>query len=389
MKYELLVFDWDGTLMDSVAKIVACTQAAAHDLGLNVPEYDEAKQIIGLGLQEAMARLFDITDEDEVQKVAEQYRHHFLGDEPTQGGQINFAEGRDRIKDIGETYGMDLEPDTLVEALTVGERQRTEIVKVLYRGAKILILDEPTAVLVPQEVDELFDNLREMTSEGQTIIFISHHLDEVLAIADAITVMRGGRTVATVSPDDVDAKQLAELMVGSELPTPETTESTVTDIVELSVQGVTAMSSDDRKLLDDITFDIRQGEIVGIAGVEGNGQAELTDALMGIHEISSGSVMYKSDDIAEWSTKRRREEGIDPDNLMSSTATGKFGEGPAGSLSLVCRCASLAVRTGESDAIQVHGQIPDLRRGDCRGLPRPDAASSTVRAESFCVPSRR
>jgi len=233
-----------------------------------------------------------------------------LGDEPTQGGQINFTEGRDRIADIGKTYGMDLEPDTLVEDLTVGERQRTEIVKVLYRGAKILILDEPTAVLVPQEVDELFGNLREMTSEGQTIIFISHHLDEVLAIADSITVMRGGRTVATVSPDDVDAKQLAELMVGSELPTPETTDSTVTDVVELSVRGVTSLSSDDRKLLDDITFDIRQGEIIGIAGVEGNGQAELTDALMGIQEISSGGVMYKGDDIADWSTKRRREEGI-------------------------------------------------------------------------------
>jgi simple sugar transport system ATP-binding protein len=233
-----------------------------------------------------------------------------LGDEPTKSGQIDFGGATDRIKEIGQAYGMDLDPGVLVETLTVGERQRTEIVKVLYRGAEILILDEPTAVLVPQEVDELFDNLREMTSEGHTIIFISHHLDEVLAIADAITVMRGGRTVATVSPDDVDAKQLAELMVGSELPTPETTDSTVTDVVELSVRGVTALSSDDRKLLDDITFDIRQGEIVGIAGVEGNGQSALTDALMGIQEISSGSVMYKSDDITEWSTKRRREEGI-------------------------------------------------------------------------------
>jgi ABC-type uncharacterized transport system ATPase subunit len=233
-----------------------------------------------------------------------------LGDEPTKSGQIDFGSATDRIKEIGQAYGMDLDPGVLVETLTVGERQRTEIVKVLYRGAEILILDEPTAVLVPQEVDELFDNLREMTSEGHTIIFISHHLDEVLAIADAITVMRGGRTVATVSPDDVDAKQLAELMVGSELPTPETTDSTVTDVVELSVRGVTALSSDDRKLLDDITFDIRQGEIVGIAGVEGNGQSALTDALMGIQEISSGSVMYKSDDITEWSTKRRREEGI-------------------------------------------------------------------------------
>ena len=233
-----------------------------------------------------------------------------LGDEPTKGAQIDFAAGRDRINEIGDAYGIDLEPDALVEELTVGERQRVEIVKVLYRGAKILILDEPTAVLVPQEVDELFDNLREMTSEGHTIIFISHHLDEVLAIADSITVMRGGRTVATVSPADVDASQLAELMVGSELPTPETTDSTVTDIIELSVQGLTALSEDGRTLLDDVTFDIHQGEIVGIAGVEGNGQAELTDALMGIRSISSGSVVFKGDDIADWSTKRRREDGI-------------------------------------------------------------------------------
>src|SRR5665811_2549211 len=163
-----------------------------------------------------------------------------------------------------------------------------------YRGARILILDEPTAVLVPQEVDELFANLREAVQEGQTMSFISHHLDEVLAIADSITVMRRGRMVATVDPDDVDAKQLAELMVGSELPTPKTTGSTVTDVVELSIRGLEALSSDGRRVLDDVTFDIRQGEIVGIAGVEGNGQAELIDALMGIWTVSGGSIRFLS-----------------------------------------------------------------------------------------------
>ncbi|MEA3501780.1 MAG: ATP-binding cassette domain-containing protein, partial [Actinomycetota bacterium] len=146
--------------------------------------------------------------------------------------------------------------------------------------------------------------------EGESVIFISHHLDEVLEIADMITVMRGGRTVATVSPDDVDAKQLAELMVGSELPTPETTESTVTDVVELSLRGIEALSSDGRTILDDVTFDIHQGEIVGIAGVEGNGQAELIDAIMGIHALSGGSVEFKGEDIVDWSTKHRREQGI-------------------------------------------------------------------------------
>ena len=114
----------------------------------------------------------------------------------------------------------------------MGDRQRVEILKVLYRGAQILILDEPTAVLVPQEVDELFDNLRELKSEGLTVLFISHKLDEVLAVADEITVIRRGTTVATVLPGDVTARQLAELMVGSELPTPETRDSTVTDEVD-------------------------------------------------------------------------------------------------------------------------------------------------------------
>ncbi|MEA2025005.1 MAG: ABC transporter ATP-binding protein [Actinomycetota bacterium] len=233
-----------------------------------------------------------------------------LGSEPTKGPQLDFAEGRDRINEIGTTYGMEIDPDALVETLTVGARQRTEIVKVLYRGAKILILDEPTAVLVPQEVDELFKSLREFKEEGESVIFISHHLDEVLAIADSITVMRGGRTVATVNPDDVDAKQLAELMVGSELPTAETTESTVTDVVELSIRGVEALSEDGRAILDDVTFDIHQGEIVGIAGVEGNGQTELIDAIMGIQVISSGAIEFKGDDIADRSTKRRRKDGI-------------------------------------------------------------------------------
>ncbi|MEA2009193.1 MAG: ATP-binding cassette domain-containing protein, partial [Actinomycetota bacterium] len=195
-----------------------------------------------------------------------------LGSEPKKGVQLDFGSGRSQISAIGAKYGMEINPDALVETLTVGARQRTEIVKVLYRGAKILILDEPTAVLVPQEVDELFVSLRELKEEGETVIFISHHLDEVLEIADAITVMRGGRTVATVDPADVDAKQLAELMVGSELPTPETTESTVTDVVELSIRGLEALSDEGRPVLDDVSFDIHRGEIVGIAGVEGNGQ---------------------------------------------------------------------------------------------------------------------
>ena len=233
-----------------------------------------------------------------------------LGAEPHSGIQLDFSQARVRIKELGETYGLGVDPDALVETLTVGSRQRVEILKVLYRGAKILILDEPTSVLVPQEVDELFSNLKEIKKEGETVIFISHKLDEVLTVADIITVMRDGRTVATVHPEDVDTKQLAELMVGSELPTPETTESTVTDVVELSVAGLNAENEYGRAVLTDISFEIHRGEIVGIAGVEGNGQAELIDAIMGIHPLTAGSISYGGNSIDDWSTKQRRNAGI-------------------------------------------------------------------------------
>ena len=142
------------------------------------------------------------------------------------------------ITEISQKYGFGLDPDELVETLGVGERQRVEILKVLYRGARIIILDEPTAVLVPQEVDALFENLRQLKEQGHTLIFISHKLDEVRAVADEITVVRRGTTVATVTPADVTSRKLAELMVGSELPSPSTEESTVTDRVLLSVHDI-------------------------------------------------------------------------------------------------------------------------------------------------------
>ena len=189
---------------------------------------------------------------------------------------------RAEIVEISKRYGFELDPDELVETLGVGERQRVEILKVLYRGAKIIILDEPTAVLVPQEVDALFANLRELKAQGHTLIFISHKLDEVLAVADEITVMRRGTTVTSVKPADVTAHKLAELMVGSELPSPSTEESTVTDRVLLSVRDIELHDALGRVELADISFDIHAGEVLGIAGVEGNGQTELVETLVGM-----------------------------------------------------------------------------------------------------------
>ncbi|MFF3461263.1 ABC transporter ATP-binding protein [Streptomyces sp. NPDC002619] len=253
---------------------------------------------------------------------------------------------RKKIKEISDRYGLGVRPDTLVENLGVADRQRVEILKVLYRGARILILDEPTAVLVPQEVDALFDNLRELTSEGLSVIFISHKLGEVLSVADEITVIRRGTTVGTAIPAETTSRQLAEMMVGSELPTPETAESTVTDRAVIEVRGLTvfarggaslgevgalaetatpgaagaaaggdvlteaATPGDAKRVLDDVTFTIHAGEVMGIAGVEGNGQTELIDALIGTKNADSGTIRFLGEDITPWPTRKRREQGV-------------------------------------------------------------------------------
>lgn len=219
-------------------------------------------------------------------------------------------DARAEIASISERFGFGLKPDVLVEKLGVADRQRLEIAKVLYRGARIIILDEPTAVLVPQEVDALFDNLRELKAHGNSIFFISHKLDEVLAIADDITVMRRGTTVGTADPKTATKRQLAELMVGSELPSPETAESTVTDTVELELADVTLTDEFGRDLLSDISLKIRKGEVLGIAGVEGNGQSELVETIMGMRIPASGRISLGSEDVTHWHTRKLREAGI-------------------------------------------------------------------------------
>ena len=220
------------------------------------------------------------------------------------------ARARREIERISSAYGFALDPDDLVETLGVGQRQRIEIVKVLYRGARVIILDEPTAVLVPQEVEALFVNLRELKSQGHTLVFISHKLDEVLAIADEITVLRRGTTVATVPPDAVTAHQLAELMVGAELPTPSAGESTVTDRTVLEVRGLRVDDTAGRALLDDVDLVIHAGEVLGVAGVEGNGQTELVEAVVGMRPAVAGTVELAGTDVTRRGTRERRESGV-------------------------------------------------------------------------------
>jgi simple sugar transport system ATP-binding protein len=238
-----------------------------------------------------------------------------LGSEPTKGGRLDRATARRRISEISDRYGLGLRPDDLLEDLGVGDRQRVEIAKVLYRNARTLILDEPTAVLVPQEVDELFGNLAELKREGLTVIFISHKLDEVRKVADSITVIRRGTTVGTADPRTTTSHQLAEMMVGSELPSPEIRTSTVRETPVLQLRGVTVAAPTGRPPVDDVTLTVREGEVVGIAGVEGNGQAELVDAVMGLRALAAGTVLLGGggtgeQDITAWSTRARREAGL-------------------------------------------------------------------------------
>ncbi len=294
-----------------------------------------------------------------------------LGDEPGGAFSLNIDKARTRIVELGAQYGLEVDPDALISELGVGDKQRVEILKVLYRGAKILILDEPTAVLVPQEVDELFASLRELTTQGATIIFISHKLDEVLKHADAITVIRQGRTVGEIDdPSSVTSHDLAELMVGSELPTPETRESTVTDIAVLELRDVTVTNEEAgaRNVVDDVSFTVHRGEIVGIAGVEGNGQSELVKAIVGL-AASSGTILVDGVDIAGLSTRERRDRGVgyiaedrQKDGLvMPFAALGERRARPP---------APTAVRQGPVDE---RGGGEGTDRDHRRGVRRPDA----------------
>ena len=223
---------------------------------------------------------------------------------------LNKSKYKDEINEITEKYSMPLNTQSMIDELGVGEKQRVEIIKVLFRGAKILILDEPTAVLVPQEVSELFNNLKNLKDSGVTIIFISHKLDEVLEIADEISVMRGGKHIDTVDASTVSKTDLAEMMIGQNLPTPPKREKNSKQDKSLTIKNLTAEIDNGRKAFENINFSINQGEVVGIAGVEGNGQRELAESILGVYPIQSGEIILGNTKINDLSTRDRRESGL-------------------------------------------------------------------------------
>jgi len=232
-----------------------------------------------------------------------------LGSEPTKLGVLSLGDARKHVKEIATSIGVEIDLDLPISELGVGQRQRVEILKVLFRGAEILVLDEPTAVLVPQEVDELFTNLRKLVANGTTILFISHKLDEVLSISDEITVIRQGSTVATVSPKSIDRLKLAELMVGSDLPSHGERATKVGEKVQLSARNLTVIGKDRKNPVQSVSFNVAEGEIVGIAGVDGNGQFELCEALLGL-VASQGTIEISGTDVSKLSIRERLNKGL-------------------------------------------------------------------------------
>jgi simple sugar transport system ATP-binding protein len=220
-----------------------------------------------------------------------------LGDETTKRGMLDRKTVSAKVKELSHQYRLDVDPDALVGQLPVGLQQRVEIVKTLYRDAEILILDEPTAVLTPQEADELFEIMRGLTERGVSIIFITHKLKEVLAVADRITVMRAGRVVGTVTPDEVDQAKLASLMVGREVILKVKKGESEPKEKVLTVENLYVQ--DDRGLVtvQGVSFEVREGEILGIAGVQGNGQTELAEALTGLRATQSGQVTLAGNNV--------------------------------------------------------------------------------------------
>ena len=230
-----------------------------------------------------------------------------------------------RVAELALEYGLKVDPEAYIWQLSVGEQQRVEIVKALYKGAGLIILDEPTAVLTPQEVDDLFATLRLMVKEGHSLVFISHKLGEVMAISDRVTVLRDGRVIGTRKASEVDRSELVRMMVGREMAELEPRPLEAGE-ERLRIEGLRAAGDRGTEALRGIDLAVRSGEIVGLAGVSGNGQRELAECLAGMRETSSGKILFKGRDISAASLDERVSAGMAyvPEERMRDGAIGEF-----------------------------------------------------------------
>ena len=233
-----------------------------------------------------------------------------LGVETTSHGLLKMDDARKRVVDLSEKYGLMVDPGAIIEDITVGMQQRVEILKMLYRDNEILIFDEPTAVLTPQEIEELMKIMRSLANEGKSILFITHKLNEIKAVANRCTVLRKGKYIDTVNVNEVTKEELSEMMVGRKVNL--NIEKNLSKVGEtvLEVKNLSLNSKGNKKLIDNVSFNVKKGEIVCIAGIDGNGQSELIYALTGLGPISTGSIILNGIDITHDSIRKRNIKGM-------------------------------------------------------------------------------
>jgi len=248
-----------------------------------------------------------------------------LGHELTKGGLLDIEAARNQVLELSKLYNLEVDPDALVEDLPVGVQQRVEIIKALVKDAQILILDEPTAVLTPQETDELLEIIRQLKASGRSIVMISHKLREIKAVADRITVIRRGKVVGTALPTDSET-DLAAMMVGRAVSLKVDKEEADPKDVVLQIRGLTVRSETGQAMVDSVDLDVRGGEVVCIAGVQGNGQTELTQAILGLQHTVTGSVMLNGEELLGLSTRRVLDSGIGfvPEDRSDDGLVGSF-----------------------------------------------------------------
>ncbi|MDR2553635.1 MAG: ABC transporter ATP-binding protein [Treponema sp.] len=225
-------------------------------------------------------------------------------------GNLDLKTAEERVRGLSETYGLSVDPRARIENITVGMQQRVEILKILYRRADILIFDEPTAVLTPQEIDELLAIFNRLKAEGKTIVFITHKLKEIKAAADRCTVLRRGKYIGTVNVKDTDEQKLAEMMVGRSVNFRIDKKTASPGELVLKIENLTVVGSKGVPAVNGLSLEVRSGEIIGVAGVDGNGQSELVAAISGLLPVKAGRILLKGRDIAHESIRRRNESGV-------------------------------------------------------------------------------
>jgi simple sugar transport system ATP-binding protein len=234
-----------------------------------------------------------------------------LGVEQTKRGFIQKKEAREKVKALSEQYGLNVDLDAIIENTTVGMQQRVEILKMLYRDNDILIFDEPTAVLTPQEIEDLLKIMKNLANSGKSILFITHKINEILAVADRCTVLRNGKYIGTVNINETNKSELTEMMVGRKVEFVVQKKESVPGDVILDVNNlVVAGAKKNKNSVNNVSFKVRQGEIVCIAGIDGNGQSELVYSITGLEKIKSGNIYLKGEDITSANVYRRNKLGI-------------------------------------------------------------------------------